>query len=95
MHAICVLFLSFSHLRLTSVSVVFDFNASLIDVAPSSPMSLSVCFTIMEKSKWFKDVICVNSFCSLFKMSFMSVVFFFSASLSDVAPDSLILLSIC
>ena len=34
-------FLSSPH-RLSSVSVVFDFNASLNDVAPVSPMSLSV-----------------------------------------------------
>ena len=30
------------HLRLSSVSVVFDFNDSLNDVAPMSPISLSV-----------------------------------------------------
>ena len=35
-------FLLSSHLKLSSVSVVFDFNASLNDVAPVSPMSLSV-----------------------------------------------------
>ena len=34
----CVLFLLCSQLRLSSVSVVFDFNASLNDVAPVSPM---------------------------------------------------------
>ena len=38
MDAICVLFLSYSLLRLSSVSVVFDFNESLNDVAPVSPM---------------------------------------------------------
>ena len=45
----CVLFLSCSHLRLSSVSVVFDFNASLIDVAPVFPILLSVDLMRMEK----------------------------------------------
>ena len=31
-----------SHLRLSSVSVVFDFNASLNDAAPLSPILLPV-----------------------------------------------------
>ena len=35
---ICVFFLSYSPLRLSLVSVVFDFNDSLNDVAPASPM---------------------------------------------------------
>ena len=38
MDAICVLFLLCSPLRLSLVSVVFDFNASLNDVAPVSPI---------------------------------------------------------
>ena len=42
MDSICVLFLLSSPLRLSFVSVVFDFNASLNDVVPASPMSLSV-----------------------------------------------------
>ena len=42
MYAICVLFLSCSPLRLRFVSDVFDFNASLVDVAPVSPMSLPI-----------------------------------------------------
>ena len=42
MNAICVLFHLSSQLRLSSVSVMFDFNASLNDVAPVSPMLLSV-----------------------------------------------------
>ena len=48
MDAFCVssLFLS-SQLRMSSASVVFDSNASLNDVAPASPMSLSV----VEKRK--------------------------------------------
>ena len=38
LNVICVLFISCSPLRLSFVSVVFDFNASLNDVAPVSPM---------------------------------------------------------
>ena len=34
--------LSSSQLRSSSVSVVFDFNASLSDVAPASPILLAV-----------------------------------------------------
>ena len=39
----CVFFLLSSHLRSSSVSVVFDFNDSLNDVVPVSPILLSVC----------------------------------------------------
>ncbi len=39
-----MLFLSYLHLRLSSVSVVFDFNASLNDTAPESPILLPVDF---------------------------------------------------
>ena len=42
MDAICVLFLLYSHSRSSFSSVVFDFNASLIDVAPLSSMSFAV-----------------------------------------------------
>ena len=42
MDTICVLFLLSSHLRLRSVSVVFDFNASLNDVAPESSILFPV-----------------------------------------------------
>ena len=40
MDTICMLFPS--QLRSSFVSVVFDFNASLNDVAPVSPISLSI-----------------------------------------------------
>ena len=43
-YAICVLFLLSSRLRMSFVSAVFDFNASLRDVAPVSSMLLSVDF---------------------------------------------------
>ena len=42
MDVFCAFFLSSLLLRLSSVSVVFDFNDSLSDVAPESPMSLPV-----------------------------------------------------
>ena len=41
----------FSLLRLSSVSVVFDFNASTNDVAPVSPILLSVGFMRMKKER--------------------------------------------
>ena len=41
MDVFCV-FLSSSRHRVSFVSVVFDFNASLNDVAPASPMSFPV-----------------------------------------------------
>ena len=44
------------------VSVVFDFNASLNDVAPLSPMLLSVYAINKEKSELLIDVFCVSSF---------------------------------
>ena len=48
--------------RLSSVSVVFDFNASLIDVAPVSLMLLTVDLMRMERSGLLMDVIYVVSF---------------------------------
>ena len=38
----CVFFLLYSQYRTSVVSVVFDFNASLNDVTPMSPMLLPV-----------------------------------------------------
>ena len=58
---LCVVSL-YSQARSIRVSVVFDFNASLNDVAPVSPMLLSVDFMRMEKSGLFMDAICVVSF---------------------------------
>ena len=48
MDTICVLFLFCSQLRLSSVSVVFDSNVSLTDVALLSLMSFPVDFMRME-----------------------------------------------
>ena len=63
MYAVCVssLFLH-SQPRLSSLSVVFDFSDSLNDVAPVSPMLLTVDVKRKEKSELLMDVICVSSF---------------------------------
>ena len=57
--AIYVLFLLSSLLRSSLVSVVFDFNASLNDVAPLSPIQLTVYLMKIEKSGLLMDAICV------------------------------------
>ena len=41
---------------------MFDFNASLNDDAPVSPMQLPVDVMKMEKSELLMDVFCVSSF---------------------------------
>ena len=48
------------------MSVVFDFNASLNDVAPASPMLLPVDVMRMERSELLMDVFCVSSFLCLY-----------------------------
>ena len=69
------------------VSVVFDFNASLNDVTPVSPIQFPVDLMRMEKSGLLNDAICVLFLLSSpHKLSSVSVVFDFNASLSDVAP---------
>ena len=55
-----MLFLLCSPHKLSSVSVVFDFNASLSDVAPESSILLPVDLMRMEKSGL------LNSICVLF-----------------------------
>ena len=47
---------------MSSVSVVFDFNDSLNDVAPLSPMLLSVDVKRKGMSELLMDVFCVYSF---------------------------------
>ena len=90
MDVICVLFLSCSQLRSSFVSVVFDFNTSLNDVAPVSSMLLPVDLMKMEKGGLLMDVICVLFLsCSQLRTSLVSVVFDFNASLNDIAPVSL------
>ena len=44
------------------MSVVFDFNASLNDIAPVSPTLFSVEVDRNEKSDLLMDVFCVSSF---------------------------------
>ena len=90
----CVVSLS-SHSRSSFVSVVFDFNASLNDVAPVSPILFPVEFIRMEKSGLLMDVICVLFLLSSpHRLSSMSVVFDFNASLNDAAPVSPMLLPV-
>ena len=47
---------------LSSVSVVFDFNASLNDVVPVSPIRFPVDVKRKGKSELLIDVFCVSSF---------------------------------
>ena len=62
MDVICVLFLLCSRCRLSLTSVVFDFNESLNDFTPVSPMSLTVDLMRMEKGELFMDIIYVLFF---------------------------------
>ena len=61
-----MLFLLSSHLRLILVSVVFDFSASLNDVAPLSPISLSVDLVKMEKKGFVSGCHLCDSFFFMF-----------------------------
>ena len=58
---LCAFFLS-SLLRSSSVSVVFDFSPSLNDVAPVSPIMLTVDAKMNEKSELLMEVFCLSSF---------------------------------
>ena len=74
---------------------MFDFNASLNDVAPLPSMPLPVGLMKMEKSLLLIDVICVLFLLSApLISSLVSVVFVFIASLIDVAPVFPMLLSV-
>ena len=84
-----VSFFWFSRSRLSSVSVVFDFNDSLNVVTPLSSMLFSVDMERKEKSELLMCVFGVFFLLSsLVRLSFVSVVFDFNDSLSDVAPVS-------
>ena len=77
------------------MSVVFDFNASLIDAAPLSPMLLSVDLMRMENSGLLMDDICVLFLLYLqFRLSLVSVAFDFNASLNNDAAVSSMFLSV-
>ena len=92
----CFFFLLYSPLRLSFVSAVFDFNDSLNDITPTSPILLSV----HAKRKIKKRIV---DGCHLYvffllplplRMSSVNVVFDFSDSLNDAAPLSPIQLSV-
>ena len=51
-----------SPIRLSLVSVVFDFSASLNDVAPVYPILFPVDVMRNEKSELLTDAFCVSSF---------------------------------
>ena len=77
------------------MSVVFDFNASLNDVTPVSPILLPLNRN-NEPSELFMDIfMCLLSFLksSPHMLSLVSVVFDFNDSLNDVVPDPPIVLS--
>ena len=58
----CVFFLLSSLLRLSSMSVVFDFNTSLNDVAPVSLISLPVDVMKRDMCNFLIDIFCVLFF---------------------------------
>ena len=63
MVVICVLFLLPSQLRSSSMSVVFNFNASLNDVAPLAPILVPVDLMRMKKEPIVDGFhLCVVSF---------------------------------
>ena len=60
---ICVLFLLYSPLSSSRVSVMFDFNASLNDVVPMSPILLAIgLLKIEKKTELLIHVVCVLFF---------------------------------
>ena len=60
---LCVSFLLSLRQRLSAMSVVFDFNDSLNDVAPVSPILLSVDEKRNEKSGLLMDSYMFSFFC--------------------------------
>ena len=92
---LCVFFLS-SPCRSSSVSVVFDFSASLNDVAPVCTILLPVDEKRNGKrvNCWWMSFVCLL-LSSPLRLSWVSVVFDFNDSLNDVAPVSPILLPEC
>ena len=77
------------------MSVLFDFNASLNDVAPMSLISFPGDVKIKGNSELLVDVFCVSLFLSSqLRFSSESVVFDFNDSLNDVAPVSPMVLTV-
>ena len=66
MNSICVMFLLCSPPRSSFMSVVFDFNASLNDVAPLSLILLPVDLMRMEMCGLFKCIVYVLCFFFVF-----------------------------
>ena len=62
MDVFCLFFLLSSRLRSSAVSVVFDFNDSLNDVAPVSPTPFSVDMKRKRKREPLMNGFCVSSF---------------------------------
>ena len=86
----CVCLLSLTLLsRLSSVSVVFDFNDSLNDVVPVSPIPLPI-----DEEKWKEWIVDECLLCVFFllpshlRFRTVSVVFVLSDSLNDIVPVS-------
>ena len=90
-----MLFLLSSPARSSFMSVVFDFSASLNDVAPVSPNLFSVDLMKTERSGLLMDVVCMLILLSSpYRLRSVNVVFDFNASLNDVVPVSPIHLSV-
>ena len=84
-----MLFLLNSPYMSSFVSDLFDFNASLNDVAPVSPTLLSVDLMRMEKKEWIEWMSFVLFLLySLSRLSVVSVVFDFNAPFRDIVPLS-------
>ena len=66
MDIFCVFFLLSSLTSSSKVSVVFDFNDLLNDVAPACSMMLSVDVNRDETNNLLMDVFCVTSFFCLY-----------------------------
>ena len=84
-----MLFADYSLLRLSFLSVVLDFSASLNDVAPESPKSLTVCVFQMKKKLnccWV-SCLCVV-LCSQLKLSSVILMLALIPSLSAFIPAS-------
>ena len=94
MDTICVLFLFSSPSRLSFLSVVFDFNISLIDFIPLSSILFPVDLIRIEKSGLLMGAMCVVPDSPL-RSSFVSVVFDFNTSLNDVTPMYPMLMPVC
>ena len=86
-----------SLLRSSVVNVLLLFNPSLIILAPSVPISLSIYFIFIIVHLSFSDSIIFHfysSFSSPLRSSVVNVLLLFNNSLIILAPDSPILLSI-